>query len=67
MTSYEEVQRRIKLYDVGLLRRDYGIQPGAVWDSQQAASLLGWPQTGYGRLVERLCGVSLAKGHALYD
>ncbi len=54
-------------YDVGLLRRDYGIRPAAVWDSQQAASLLGWPQTGYGRLVERLCGVSLAKGHAFYD
>lgn len=54
-------------YDVGLLKRGYGIRPAAVWDSQQAASLLGWPQTGYGRLVERLCGVSLAKGHAFYD
>jgi len=54
-------------YDVALLKRDYGIQPAAVWDSQQAASLLGWPQTGYGRLVERICGVSLAKGHAFHD
>ena len=52
---------------MGLLRRGYGIQPAGVWDSQQAASLLGWPQTGYGALVERLCGVSLAKGHAFYD
>ncbi len=54
-------------YDVGLLRRDYGIQPAAVWDSQQATSLLGWPQTGYGTLVERICGVKLAKGHAFHD
>ncbi len=38
-----------------------------MWDSQQAASLLGWPQTGYGKLVERVCGVSLAKGHAFHD
>jgi ribonuclease D len=54
-------------YDVGLLRRDYGIQPAAIWDSQQATSLLGWPQTGYGSLVERICGVTLAKGHAFHD
>lgn len=54
-------------YDVGLLKRDFGIRPAGVWDSQQAASLLGWPQTGYGRLVERICGVSLAKGHAFHD
>ena len=54
-------------YDMALLRRDYGIQAAAVWDSQQAASLLGWPQTGYGRLVERVCGVALAKGHAFHD
>ncbi len=54
-------------YDVALLRRDYGIRPAGIWDSQQAASLLGWPQTGYGRLVETICGVSLPKGHAFYD
>ena len=54
-------------YDVGLLRRDYGIQPAAIWDSPQANSLLGWPQTGYGSLVERICGVTLAKGHAFHD
>lgn len=54
-------------YDAGLLRRDHRIQPAGLWDSQQAASLLGWPQTGYGKLVERICGVSLAKGHAFHD
>ncbi len=54
-------------YDVGLLRRDYAIQPAGIFDSQQAASLLGWSQTGYGALVERICGVSLAKGHAFRD
>ena len=54
-------------YDVALLRRDYDIQPAALWDSQQAASLLGWPQTGYGRLAERICGVALPKAHAFHD
>jgi ribonuclease D len=54
-------------YDVGLLRRDYGIRLGGLWDSQQAASMLGWPQTGYGRLVEQICGVKLLKGHAFHD
>ena len=54
-------------YDVGLLARDHGIRPAAIWDSQQAASLLGWPQTGYGTLVERICGVTLEKGHAFND
>ncbi len=54
-------------YDVALLKRGFGIRTAAVWDSQQASSLLGWPQTGYGRLVERICGVALAKGHAFHD
>lgn len=54
-------------YDVGCLKRDYGITLGGVWDSQQAASLLGWERTGYGAAVEKLCGVALDKGHAQYD
>lgn len=54
-------------YDVGILKRDYGIAMVGVFDSQQAASLLGYEKTGYGSMVERLCGVTLAKGHAQYD
>ncbi len=54
-------------YDVGCLKRDYGIALAGVWDSQQAASLLGWEKTGYGAVVEKLCAVSLDKAFAQYD
>lgn len=54
-------------YDVACLRRDYQIQMRGVWDTQQAASMLGWDKTGYGAVVERVTGVALAKGHADYD
>jgi ribonuclease D len=54
-------------YDVGCLKRDYGISLRGVWDSQQAASLLGWEKTGYGAVVERVCGVVLDKAFTQYD
>ncbi len=54
-------------YDCALLKRDFGITPAGVWDTQQAASLLGWPATGYGSVVEKLCGVLLAKAYTQYD
>ncbi len=54
-------------YDVACLRRDFDIALGGVWDTQQAASLLGWPKTGYGSIVEALCGVVLGKAWATYD
>lgn len=54
-------------YDVGILKRDYGIAMTGVFDSQQAASLLGYEKTGYGTMVEHVCGVKLAKDHAQYD
>jgi len=54
-------------YDVACLRRDYQIQMRGVWDTQQAASMLGWEKTGYGAVVERVTSVALAKGHADYD
>lgn len=54
-------------YDVAVVRRDFGIALGGVWDSQQAASLLGHEKTGYGSLVEHFCGVKLGKGYATYD
>jgi ribonuclease D len=38
-------------FDVGCLKRDYGISLHGVWDSQQAASYLGWDKTGYGAVV----------------
>jgi ribonuclease D len=63
--------RRIYLhggeYDVGTLKRDYQIELKNVWDSQQAASLLGWEKTGYGSVVETLCGIKLDKAFAQYN
>lgn len=54
-------------YDVACLKRDYDVAIANVFDTQQAASLLGITRTGYGSLVEDLLGVSLDKGHAQYD
>ena len=54
-------------FDVGCLKRDCGISLRGVWDSQQAASFLGWEKTGYGAVVDRILGVPLPKNHAHYD
>jgi ribonuclease D len=54
-------------YDAAVLRRDFAIQVRGVFDSQQAASMLGWERTGYGPVVERLLGITLAKEFAQYD
>ncbi len=54
-------------YDVACLKRDYGLQFGGLFDTQQAASLVGLERTGYARLVEAFCDVSLPKGHTHYN
>ena len=54
-------------YDAAVLRRDFAIQVRGVFDSQQAASMLGWERTGYGSVVERILGIELAKDFAQYD
>lgn len=54
-------------YDVATLSRDFGICLAGLFDSQQAASLLGWEKTGYGALAERICGVKLAKEYTQYN
>ncbi|MCB1033891.1 MAG: ribonuclease D, partial [Acidobacteria bacterium] len=54
-------------FDVGCLKRDYDLAVKGVWDSQQAATFLGWEKTGYGALVEKICHVSLDKAFAHYD
>ena len=54
-------------FDVGCLKRDYDLSLQGVWDTQQAASFLGWERTGYGAVVEEICGVSLPKGFARFD
>jgi len=54
-------------FDVGCFKRDYDLQLAGVWDSQQAAAFLGFTKTGYGSVVEQICGVELAKAYTHYD
>ena len=54
-------------FDVGSMKRDFDISLGGVFDTQQAASFLGWEKTGYGAVVERICGVGLDKAFAHHD
>jgi ribonuclease D len=54
-------------YDVACLKRDFSLTLRNLFDTQQAASFLGWQRTGYAAVVEELCGVKLAKDHAQYD
>ncbi|MEK7413425.1 MAG: HRDC domain-containing protein [Planctomycetota bacterium] len=54
-------------YDCAVMRRDFGIQLRGVFDSQQAASMLGFEKTGYGSVVERMLGVQLAKEFSQYN
>jgi ribonuclease D len=67
----QDPERRIYLhggeFDVGCFKRDYDIGLRGVWDTQQAASFLGWKRTGYGAVVESVCGVTLPKEFARHD
>ncbi|HVI04334.1 MAG TPA: HRDC domain-containing protein [Enhygromyxa sp.] len=53
--------------DVAGLKRDFGLSFANVFDTQQAASFLGWQRTGYAAVVEAICGARLAKEHTQYD
>ena len=54
-------------YDVACMKRDFSIALANIYDTQQAASLLGYEATGYGAVVERLAGVRLNKSHTQYN
>ena len=54
-------------FDVGSMKRDFGIELGGLFDTQQAATFLGWEKTGYGAVVERVCSVALDKAYAHFD
>ena len=54
--------------DIEALLPVTGIPLAPVFDTQQAAALLGFPaQVGYAELARQLLGVELAKGHARTD
>jgi ribonuclease D len=54
-------------YDVAVLKREWSMNLRGLFDTQQAASFLGWERTGYGSLVERVRSVKLDKAHARHD
>ncbi|PKN55498.1 MAG: hypothetical protein CVU56_21160 [Deltaproteobacteria bacterium HGW-Deltaproteobacteria-14] len=54
-------------YDVACLKRDYGLALPRVFDTQQAASLLGFERTGYGSIVRDLLDVDLPKEHTQHN
>lgn len=54
--------------DIDILFQETGVTPSPVFDTQVAASLLGYPlQVGYGPLVRSLCDVHLAKADGYTD
>ncbi len=54
--------------DIEALLPVTGVPFAPVFDTQQAAALLGFPaQVGYAELVRQLLGIELAKGHARTD
>ena len=54
--------------DIEALLPVTGVPLAPVFDTQQAAALLGFPaQVGYAELVRQLLGIELAKGHARTD
>jgi ribonuclease D len=46
---------------------DLGLFPAAVFDTELAARLLGWPKVGLAAVVERELGLVLAKEHSAQD
>ncbi len=66
-------QKIVKIFhagsqDVEVLYYATGVSPWPIFDTQQAAALLGYPlQVGYGRLVQSVCGISLAKVDSYSD
>lgn len=54
-------------YDITMLRRDLGVVPPIIWDTQIAARLLGVRKFGYANLVEHYLGVELSKSSQKAD
>ena len=54
-------------FDVSSMKRDFGLQLRGLWDTQQAATFVGYERTGFANLVEELVGVDLPKAFTRYD
>jgi len=48
-------------YDLIGLKRDFGFQVANLFDTMQAARVMGWPQVGLGSLLEKFFGIVLDK------
>ncbi|MGQ0624760.1 MAG: HRDC domain-containing protein [Sporichthyaceae bacterium] len=46
---------------------ELGLHPSALFDTELAARLLGYPRVGLGSMVETVLGLSLEKGHSAVD
>ncbi len=55
------------VYDLGLLKRDFGYSFAGLFDTAIAAELLGFDKIGLAALVEKYCGVVLAKKYTTCD
>lgn len=54
--------------DIDILYHETGVTPCPIFDTQVAASLLGYPlQVGYGPLVRSVCDIKLAKADSYTD
>ena len=54
--------------DLDIIYHECGVVPAPLFDTQTAASLLGFPlQIGYGPLVKGVCGVTLPKADSYTD
>lgn len=54
--------------DLEIFYHQFGAVPGPIFDTQVAASLLGYgDQVSYAALVQKICGVELDKGHQFGD
>ncbi len=54
-------------YDIVMMRKDLGVVPPVIWDTQIGARLLGVKKFGYGNLVEHYQGVEISKSSQKAD
>jgi len=54
-------------YDVAVMKRELGTSPTNLFDTQAAASMLGFVRTGYANLCGELLDVKLSKEHQQFD
>jgi ribonuclease D len=54
-------------YDIAVFKRDLGLAPTRLYDTQAAASMLGLARTGYANLVAEFLSIELDKAHQQFD